>query len=425
MPEQQLAAMMDPSMDRGDLARAIMAAAGDPRTGLHGYATWPVDERTWMLQLFPTNVGVFETDEGVVLVDTGCPGDATTLLHAVRELTSAPLHTVVYTHGHLDHAFGLRKLLEDGERPRIIAHENTPARFERYMRTAGYNARINSVQFQQDVERIWWPRTREDFDWPTETYRDRLELEIGGESFVLHHGKGETDDATWVVVPGRSVLACGDFWFGVAPNCGNPQKVQRYPVEWAAVAEEMAAVGAEHLFPGHNAYQRGADDIRRLFLDQAAYLGAIIEQTFEALNACLPHDEIVAAVSVPESLRDNVFLQPVYDRPEFIARNLIRRYGGWWSGYASELLPATMREQAEFVAGLAGGPAALAGRAAQLAADGELVLACHAAEWALLAGPDDAEARRVAADVFEQRARGEPSLMARSIFRALARSAGA
>lgn len=422
MLNQQLGAMMDPSMDTGGLAEAIMARAGDPNTGLHGYATWPVEDRTWMIQLMPTNVGVFETDEGVVLVDTGCPGDATTLVEAVREQTSAPLHTVIYTHGHLDHAFGLRKMLEAGERPRIIAHENTPARFERYMETAGYNARINSVQFQHADERIWWPRTRDDFDWPTETYRDRLELEIGGETFVLHHGKGETDDATWVEVPSRGVLACGDFWFGVAPNCGNPQKVQRYPVEWAAVSQQMAAVGAEHLLPGHNAYQSGVDDIRQLFDDQAAYLGAIIEQTFEGLNAALPHDEIVAGVSVPEDLRDNLFLQPVYDRPEFIARNLIRRYGGWWSGYASELLPAPMRQQAAFIADLAGGPAQLAERAESLAGD-DPVLACHVAEWALLAGPDDADARRIAALVFEQRASTELSSMARGIYRALARRA--
>ncbi len=216
------------------------------------------------------------------------------------------------------------------------------------------------------------------------------------------------------------MLCSGDFWFGVAPNCGNPQKVQRYPVEWAGVADEMAAVGAEHLLPGHNGYQGGAEHIRQLFLDQAEYLGSIIDQTFEGLNAYLPHEEIVAGVRVPEHLAGNVFLQPIYDRPEFIVRNLIRRYGGWWSGYASELLPAPARDRAVFVADLAGGAGALAARAEEVA-ETDVVLACHIAEWSLLADPADAEARRVTAAVFTARADGEASSMARGIFRALAR----
>jgi alkyl sulfatase BDS1-like metallo-beta-lactamase superfamily hydrolase len=210
----------------------------------------------------------------------------------------------------------------------------------------------------------------------------------------------------------------------VAPNCGNPQKVQRYPVEWAGVAEQMATVGAEHLLPGHNAYQRGADHIRRLFTDQARYLHAIVDQTLDGLNQGLPHDEVVAGVRVPDDLAGDPFLQPAYDRPEFIARNVVRRYGGWWDGYAADLLPAPMRTRAAFVARLAGGAAALAGEAEGLA-DDDLPLACHVAEWALLADPEDAEARRVAAGVFERRALAEPSVMARGIYRALARRAGA
>ena len=397
-----------------------MARAGDPTTGLHGYGTIPVTERTWMIQLLPTNVGVYETDEGVVLVDTGCPGDAVTLVEAVRECTSAPLHTVIYTHGHLDHAFGLRCFLEAGERPEIIAHENTPARFERYMRTAGYNSKINSTQFQ--TEHAWWPSTREDFAWPTRTYRDSLDLEIGGELFSLRHGMGETDDATWVHVPSRSALSCGDFWFGVAPNCGNPQKVQRYPVEWAQASAAMAACGAEHLLPGHNMYQRGVDAVRGLFSAQVAYLETIVTQTLDALNAGLPHDEIVGSITIPPALAADPFLQPMYDRPEFIARNVIRRYGGWWSGYAAELLPAPMRSRAGFVAALAGGAAALADQASALS-ETDLPLACQVAEWAYLADPTDATVRRVTAEVFEQRAKSEQSVMARGIYRTLARRA--
>ena len=43
----------------------------------------------------------------------------------------------------------------------------------------------------------------------------------------------------------------GDFVIWNFPNAGNPQKVQRYPLEWAAALREMIAAGPELLVPAH------------------------------------------------------------------------------------------------------------------------------------------------------------------------------
>ncbi|MFV2174900.1 MBL fold metallo-hydrolase [Actinomadura sp. LOL_016] len=105
------------------------------------------------------NVALFETAEGLLLVDCGCAGDGPALLEAVRSVSDAPLHTVVHTHGHSDHAFGLWAFLEAGGRPRVVAHENVPAHFRRYMKTAGLNARINGQLPCRNVVRRdggWW-----------------------------------------------------------------------------------------------------------------------------------------------------------------------------------------------------------------------------------------------------------------------------
>lgn len=69
--------------------------------------------RTYFIQPGMVNVALFETDEGLLLVDCGCAGDGPALLRAVRSLSDRPLHTVVYTHGHIDHAFGLWAFLAD------------------------------------------------------------------------------------------------------------------------------------------------------------------------------------------------------------------------------------------------------------------------------------------------------------------------
>jgi glyoxylase-like metal-dependent hydrolase (beta-lactamase superfamily II) len=380
-----------------------------------------VGPRTWIVQPSLVNVYVLETDEGLVMIDTGLPTDADAVHAAIRDRFDAPLHTVVFTHGHLDHAFGLGRLIEDGERPRIVAHENVVRRFHDYQRLARANALVNKRQWQLPIM-PWWPSTDEEFCWPTDTYGDSLELVVGGERFECRHGKGETDDHTWVWMPDRAAIASGDFFCMTMPNCGNPNKVQRYPEEWADADEEMAALGAELLLPGHGDPIRGAEAIRRGLLEQAEFLRAVVGQAIDGLNAGLRHDQIARSITVPEHLADLPHLQPTYDRPEFIARNVIRRYGGWFDGYASNLLPAAGEEIGTEIVGLAGGMDRLVTRARALVHT-NLPLACHLAEWAYLADPDDPAARACVIDVFSARADADPSLMSKGVYQRLVRTA--
>jgi glyoxylase-like metal-dependent hydrolase (beta-lactamase superfamily II) len=374
-----------------------------------------VAPRTWFIQPGMVNVALFETDDGLLLVDCGCAGDGPALLRVVRELSDAPLHTVVLTHGHSDHAFGLWAFLEAGETPQVVAHENVVDHFEHYIKTAGLNARINGQLPGPDGKR--WAVERSDFDWPTRTYTGSLDLEIGGETFVLRHGKGETDDATSVGAPQRGVVAAGDLVTGYLPNAGNPKKVQRYAEEWADAATEIAELRPSAIIPGHGDPVVGTEAIVDELTTLARYLRHIVDHALSGLNAGVLPDDIVATLSVPAELAEHPRLPAVYDQPEFICRNVIRRYGGWWSGYPADLLPAARSARAEEVARLAGGVAVLVARARELA-EVDLVLATHLAEWAFLADRADAGAQQCYSEVLELRSAAEPGLMAQVALRA-------
>ena len=367
------------------------------------------------------NITAFETGCGLFLVDTGMIEAGPKVIEEIRKRTDAPLHTVVFTHGHLDHAFGLGPWLEAGEKPRVIAHENVARRFRTYMKTAPMNVHINKVQFGIEQD-IFWPEKTGDFFWPDTTYRDQLTIDMDGERFELYHAKGETDDATWVWAPERGIVCSGDLWEGILPNCGNPQKVQRYPEEWADALEAIASVGAELLLPGHGQPIEGADRIRRCCRNTAEALRAIVSQTLDGLNAGLTHEEILSEIRVPEHVAGEPYLDPLYDRPEFIARHVIRRYGGWWGGFSSQIFPAKMKDQASEIARLAGGVAPLVARARELM-DSDPAVACHLAEWAALAEPKDRAAQQCVIDVFTKRAEGEISLMGRGLLSHAARKA--
>jgi alkyl sulfatase BDS1-like metallo-beta-lactamase superfamily hydrolase len=48
------------------------------------------------------------------------------------------------------------------------------------------------------------------------------------------------------------------------------------------------------------------------------------------------------------------YLQPSYDEPEFIVRNIWRLYGGWWDGNPAKLKPPKQSDLAKEIANLAG-----------------------------------------------------------------------
>ncbi|WP_327090068.1 MBL fold metallo-hydrolase [Nonomuraea sp. NBC_01738] len=357
------------------------------------------------------NVITFETEGELILFDTSSPFSAPALHADVRAWSGKPMTTAFYSHGHIDHVFGTAPFEEAGPRATVYAHEAVISRFSRYVLTNGYNAVINQRQFQ--APNLRWPT---DYRHPDVTYQTALTVRRGGLTFDLFHAKGETDDATVAYVPEHRLLLPGDLFIWVTPNCGNPQKVQRYPREWVEALRRMAALDAEIMLPSHGAPIFGRDRIRQALLETAEWLESLITQSLDLLNAGARLDEMVHTVRPPAHLADRPYLRARYDEPEFVVRNLWRLYGGWYDGNPANLKPAPDATLATAVAGLAGGPTALADAALRALADGDERLAGHLAEMAALAAPDDPGVHRVRAQVFSARAATEQSLMAKGVF---------
>jgi alkyl sulfatase BDS1-like metallo-beta-lactamase superfamily hydrolase len=380
-----------------------------------------------------------DTGDGLVMLDTGGQLDTGPQFAEVRQWRpDAPLVAAVYSHHHVDHVFGTAPFeAEAAERawpaPRVYAHADLPAHFDRYLRTRGWNRAINSRQFGIYTDRFQWP---DSYRFPDVTYRDRLTFGQGGLTFELHHARGETDDATWTWVPERRFLHPGDLFIWAVPNAGNPQKVQRYVSDWAVALREMAALGAEVMLAGHGLPLVGADRIRQALTDTADLLDSLEAQTLALMNEGAALDRVIHEVEVPAHLRDKPYLQPVYDHPQFVVRNVWRRYGGWHDGEPDNLLPAPRAEQAREWVALAGGVDAVLARVRELQAAGDLRLACHLVEFAALAVPDAADAapaapdaaasaaHEVRADVYAARAGEQTSSMARNILNHAALASG-
>ena len=233
-----------------------------------GQAEAPHNRVTHQLSVVDDDVAVVEsfshcwalrTDEGLICFDAGGIKHGTEVVDELRRWSDQPVTHLVYTHGHLDHVGGSGAFVADAEarghiRPRFLAHEAVPARFERYRVTNGWNLVINRRQFGGI-------RNRQDLGIgddgpaflpdhvvePDELFRDRMSFTIGDRTIELRHARGETDDHAWGWEAERRTVYSGDFTSWVFPNAGNPQKVQRYPIEWAAAMRDMLAAGAERV----------------------------------------------------------------------------------------------------------------------------------------------------------------------------------
>lgn len=371
------------------------------------------------------SANVLDTGEGLVMLDTGGKPEAETIHSEVRRWRSAaPLAAAVFSHHHVDHIFGTapfeREATEQGvPQPVVYGHRDIARNFDRYQRTRGLNTTLNRRQFAIDNPSFGWP---DQYRYPDVSYENRLTFRRGDCTFELHHARGETEDATWTWVPERKLLHPGDLFIWAVPNAGNPQKVQRYVDEWAAALRQMAALGAETMLAGHGMPIFGADRIQQALTDTADLLEGLEAQTLALMNQGLPLDRIVHEVSAPAHLLEKPYLRPVYDHPQFIVRNIWRRYGGWYDGEPDNLLPAPRADQAREWITLAGGVDAVLARATALHDEGDAALAAHLVEHAVLAAPASATVHEVRTKIYSAHAATQTSSMARNILNHAANS---
>ena len=396
-----------------------------------------------MVESFSHSVAV-RTAEGIVAFDSSGVHTGEAVVAALRSWCPDPVSHLVYTHGHADHVGGSTFFAaaadRDGHRvPLVIGHEHVARRLDRYAFTNNWNLIINARQFggvpgelnlgigdMGDGTTAMVPANARSF-LPRSTMRPDQEIgafaaiTIGDDAVELHHARGETDDHLWAWFPERKWVMTGDFVIWNFPNAGNPQKVQRYPIEWAGALRAMIAKRPELLLPAHGLPIEGADRIARVLDEIATALEQLVEQVIALMNTGATLDTIIHTVTVPADTLATPYLRPFYDEPEFVVRNVYRQFGGWWDGAASRLKPAPDAQLAGVLAEMVGGADVLVRRAERAAADGDFRLACHLADHAGWASPDDAAVHAARAAIYTARRKVEPSLMSKGIFAAAAR----
>ena len=387
--------------------------------------------------------------DGIACFDASGVHTGAAVVSEIAKWRNKPISHLFYTHGHADHvggsaAFAAHAQSRSDHKPLVIGHENVPDRIQRYRDTNNWNLLINARQFGGinsdmnlsigeasagiEVKDIGKQARRflpDNTLLPDQTFAEQHSMNLSGVDIELHHSKGETDDHLWCFVPEKKWIMTGDFIIWNFPNAGNPQKVQRYPVDWARALRKMIAQEPELLLPAHGLPITGKARIARVLHEIATALEDLTTDVIRMMNEGHTLNDIIHTVKVPQETIAKPYLRPLYDEPEFVVHNVWRQFGGWWDGEASSLKPSRNTELASAISELAGGPMVLANRALEAMNNGDERLACHLADLAGWAANDDPDVHAIRADIYNRRRKLELSLMAKGIYKAAARDSEA
>lgn len=348
------------------------------------------------------------TDEGVVVIDPGMYRICNLIKGEIVRETDMTVRYLIYTHGHIDHIGGAAAFIDDN--PKIIAHENVIPRLERYRLAADYIRRINSIQFHFDI-----PRGRYTPVYPTETYRDEYRFQLGGKTFEVFHGKGETDDHTLVWIPELKTVFCGDLLEASFPNLGNPFKVMRYAEEWAVALERVMALDPDFAVGG-DLVLTDKQKITEVFKENIELLRFLQDSVVQAANEGKNLEQMMEEIQLPPHLEKSPNLKQVYSRREFAIYNIWKRYCGYFDFSPSGLLPRPKKEMAGVARQLIGNDAAILKRAEALMEGSELQLALETLDIILKAEYENIPARRLRSQILRRLAETDECLMSRNVW---------
>ncbi|MGZ8287659.1 MAG: MBL fold metallo-hydrolase [Telluria sp.] len=234
---------------------------------------------------FMSNAGFVVTPAGVVVFDAlATPALGTAMLAAIRRVTAQPVKTIIVSHYHADHFYGLQSLAAGGAA--IWAHKNAQATLQSDFTLTRLAERRSSLAPWVDRHTRLLPASR----WLDLGADKVIKFTLGGMRFaVIDVGGAHSQEDLMLLVEDEGVLFAGDLFFtGRLPFVGEADSLA-----WLLALDKINASRPKVVIPGHGA--ASTDPLADLELTRG-YLLFLREQMGKAVADMLTFDEAYKAV---------------------------------------------------------------------------------------------------------------------------------
>ena len=351
-----------------------------------------------------SNSYMLRTANGRVIVNCGMGFEGPYHRAGFDAVDPSPVHTIILTQGHPDHLGGVDSFREPATH--IVTHENFRIFRDDFERLMPFRQRNSAFAWAEKLQVVFAragkarhelpPQSRPE---PTQTFSDRLELTIGERRLtLLSTPGGETTDACVVWLPESRTLISGNVLgplFGHVPNLVTVRGDRyRDALDYVASVDRLRALKPARMITGHFDPIEGEevieDELRRL-RDATQW---VHDRVVEGMNAGTDVHTMMRDVQLPPELD----VGEGYGKTAWNVRAIRETYAGWFHHRSTtELYAMPFAAVAPDLVQAAGADALVAAARRRLDA-GEPVAAIHVTDVVLAAEPENAAARRVAAD---------------------------
>lgn len=332
--------------------------------------------------------------DSVVQIDTGYNAkSAQAMMAQLAKYTSAPVTTLVYSHGHLGYNFGVTEWVKAAiaagrSAPPILAQAAAMDTIDRFRTTSPFAHLALALKMHGKLPENpgQFPITN-----PTATFTDSYSVLGSERSVSIVSAPSETSGAIAAWIPDAGVLYGGPSCITALPNIGLPLRTPRDPVRWANTLERLAGYRADHLVPQYGPVIHGQADVREYLESTVRALRYVHDEVLRLLNEGYNLNQLSQCIEFPAEIFAKTNLEGNYGSLSDLVHAIWSSYVGWWDRNPTNLQPAPEGDVAAAVLAAIGDPQRVLDHVESLCAQGSWQLALHVVDLIALAEGDAPE----------------------------------
>ncbi|MFN3889544.1 MAG: alkyl/aryl-sulfatase [Beijerinckiaceae bacterium] len=179
----------------------------------------------------------------------------------------------------------------------------------------------------------------------------------------------------------------------------------RDPLRWSKYINEALyrfGVHADVMFASHHWPRWGNARVQEVLRGQRDLYANMNNQVLHLANQGVTINEIHNVYTVPKGLQEKWYCRGYHGSPEHNSRGVVQRFLGFWDCNPTNLIPLSPSDSAPLYVEMMGGADRILARGRELHNEGQYKHASEIVNKLVLAEPQNAAAKELLADIFEQ-----------------------